>query len=66
MDNLFDIELERLVVGACLVNIDAFRDVSSMLDVSDFGFVENQLVFRAIKKFLKIIKQSILSLFANF
>ena len=50
MDNLFDIELERLVVGACLVNLDAFRDVSSMLDVSDFGFVENQLVFRAIKK----------------
>ena len=49
MDNLFDRVLERLVIGCCLVDIEAFRTATSMLDVNDFECVGNQLVFRAIQ-----------------
>ena len=49
METLFDRDLERLVIGGCLVDLDAFRTAASMLDVHDFGSVENQLIFASIQ-----------------
>ena len=49
MESLFDRDLERLVIGGCLVDLDAFRTAASMLDVHDFGCVENQLIFASIQ-----------------
>ena len=49
MESLFDRDLERLIIGGCLVDLDAFRTAASMLDVHDFGFVENQLIFASIQ-----------------
>ena len=49
MDKLFDRDLEHLVIGACLVDLEAFRTAASMLDVHDFACVDSQLIFSSIQ-----------------
>ena len=48
-NELFDYDVERLVLGCCLVSTDAFTTCQTKLMPADFGIVAHKLIFESIE-----------------